>query len=204
MYMIGTLSVFLILSLHYCRGQDFYSFTVNDHLGKEVSLEDYRGKATLVVNVASQCGYTESTYRALKKLHDILSYGNYFSVLAFPCNQFGDQEPLDIPEIIEFVTTEYDVEFPVFNKIPVIGEHADPAFKYLIEESSVVPDWNFYKYLVDHTGHVIKAWATRTSIEEIFDDVQAAVEKAKKAAKSDKSKVEDSSVKDSEARRDEL
>lgn len=196
--------MFLILSLHCCRGQDFYSFTVNDHLGKEVSLEDYRGKATLVVNVASQCGYTESTYRALKKLHDILSYGNYFSVLAFPCNQFGDQEPLDIPEIIEFVTTEYDVEFPVFNKIPVIGEHADPAFKYLIEESSVVPDWNFYKYLVDHTGHVIKAWATRTSIEEIFDDVQAAVEKAKKAAKSDKSKVEDSSVKDSEARRDEL
>ncbi|XP_064114696.1 glutathione peroxidase 7-like isoform X2 [Macrobrachium nipponense] len=139
---------------------------------------------TLVVNVASHCGYTEATYRALKKLHDILSYGDHFSVLAFPCNQFGEQEPLDMPEIINFVTSEYNVEFPIFNKINVIGEDAEPAFRQLTDESSVVPDWNFYKYLVDETGHVIDAWGTATTIESIFDEINFAVEKAKEKSKS--------------------
>ncbi|KAG7161781.1 glutathione peroxidase 7-like [Homarus americanus] len=195
------LSVSLVLALGSCKGEDFYSYKVQDHLGNDVSLEKYRGKVTLVVNVASRCGYTEGTYQALKKLHDILSFGDYFSVLAFPCNQFGDQEPLNMPEIIEFVTNEFDVEFPVFNKIKVIGEHADPAFKRLTEESSVVPDWNFYKYLVDETGHVVAAWGTRTTIEDI---IQAAVEKAKAATKSSSNQTEKSVTTDSEAVKDEL
>lgn len=178
----------MTLVLQCCKGEDFYSHTIKDHNGNDVSLEQYRGKVTLVVNVASRCGYTEKTYRELKKLHDILSFGGFFSVLAFPCSQFGDQELSDMSEIIDFVTSEFDVEFPIFNKINVIGEHADPAFKRLIEESSVVPDWNFYKYLVDETGHTVKAWGTRTSIEEVFDDIQAAVDKAKGASKPDDSK----------------
>lgn len=199
-----TLCLLFYITLQGCRGEDFYSFTVKDHEGSDFALEKYRGKVTLVVNVASQCGYTDSTYRALKKLHDILSYGDFFSVLAFPCNQFGDQEPFDMPEIIEFVTKEYKVEFPIFNKISVVGEHADPAFKFLIETSSVVPDWNFYKYLVDETGQVIGAWGTRTLVEDIFDDIQAAVKKVKaKQARSagGKQKVD---KKESETPKDEL
>lgn len=176
------LALLAALCVSTCSGEDFYSLTVKDHQGQDVALESYRGKVTLVVNVASLCGYTESTYRALKKLHDILSYGDYFSVLAFPCNQFGDQEPYDIEEIVRQITTEYSVEFPIFNKIDVTGERADPAFRHLIEDSSVIPDWNFYKYLVNGSGKVVGAWGTRTTIEEIFDEIQAEVEKAKKAA----------------------
>ncbi|XP_045589961.1 glutathione peroxidase 7 [Procambarus clarkii] len=194
----------LVLGVQCGRGEDFYSYTVKDHAGNNVSLEQYRGKVTLVVNVASRCGYTERTYRELKKLHDILSFGGYFSVLAFPCNQFGDQEPQDMPEIIEFIASEFDVEFPIFNKISVIGEHADSAFKMLVEESSVVPDWNFYKYLVDETGHVVKAWGTRVSIEEIFDEVQAAVDKAKQVAKSKDDKSAAPQATDSDVIKDEL
>ncbi|XP_066953693.1 glutathione peroxidase 7-like [Macrobrachium rosenbergii] len=176
--------VLLISFVKNAAGKDFYSYVVKDHEGEDFSLETYRGKVTLVVNVASHCGYTEPTYRALKKLHDILSYGDHFSVLAFPCNQFGEQEPLDMPEIINFVTSEYNIEFPILNKINVIGEDADPAFRQLTDESSVVPDWNFYKYLVDETGHVIGAWGTATTIESIFDEIHFAVEKAKEKGKS--------------------
>ncbi|KAK8401873.1 hypothetical protein O3P69_001162 [Scylla paramamosain] len=150
--LLSCLAILAALCTTGCAGEDFYSHSVKDHQGQDVALESYRGKVTLVVNVASLCGYTESTYRALKKLHDILSYGGHFSVLAFPCNQFGEQEPLDIEDILEHVTSEYDVEFPVFNKIDVVGPNADPAFRQLIEDSSIVPDWNFYKYLVNGSG----------------------------------------------------
>ncbi|KAG0710560.1 putative glutathione peroxidase 8-B [Chionoecetes opilio] len=179
---LACLALLAALCFTSCLGDDFYSYTVKDHQGQDVALEAYRGKVTLVVNVASQCGYTDITYQALKKLHDILSYGDHFSVLAFPCNQFGEQEPLEIAEIVEHVTSEYEVEFPIFNKIDIVGEHADPAFLSLSESSSVVPDWNFYKYLVDGSGQVVSAWGTRTTIEEIFDEIHAEVKKAKAAA----------------------
>ncbi|XP_068228929.1 glutathione peroxidase 7-like [Palaemon carinicauda] len=191
--MLGIKFLFYVLLVSITRTSaesDFYSYVVKDHEGEDFSLEAYRGKVTLVVNVASQCGYTEATYRALKKLHDILSYGDYFSVLAFPCNQFGEQEPGDMSDIIEFVTSEFNVEFPIFNKINVIGENADPAFRQLTDESSVVPDWNFYKYLVDETGHVIGAWGTSTALETIFDEINVAVEKAKEKGKSKEATTE--------------
>ncbi len=89
---------------------------------------------SLVVNVASLCGYTDSTYRALKRLQDILGYNKKFNVLAFPCNQFGEQEPHEDEVIHNFVKTNYDVEFPIFSKIDVIGENAHPAFKTLISK----------------------------------------------------------------------
>ncbi len=152
-------------------------------------------QVSLVVNVASLCGYTDSSYRGLKRLQDILGYSQKFNVLAFPCNQFGEQEPYEDEAILNFAKTNYDVEFPIFSKVDVIGENAHPAFKNLISElfidinqsivlnwkktnyifaflsgqSSVHPDWNFYKYLVDHNGKVLKAWSTKTTVEEIFD-----------------------------------
>jgi len=155
---------------------DFYSFEVTDIEGNQFSLEKYRGKISLVVNVASMCGYTDTTYRALKRLQDILSYGDKFNVLAFPCNQFGDQEPYDDEAILNFARTNYDVEFPMFSKINIIGEEAHPAFQNLISQSSIHPDWNFYKYLVNKNGTVLKAWSTKTTIEEIFDDIKNAID----------------------------
>ncbi|XP_076060241.1 uncharacterized protein LOC143036580 [Oratosquilla oratoria] len=160
-------------------GNDFYSYSVKDKDGQDVSLENYRGKVTLVVNVASLCGYTDVMYSALTKLHDILSYEGFFSVLAFPCNQFAEQEPSDISEILELVQKEYKSEFPIFDKIEVIGDNASPAFRNLIEQSSVAPEWNFYKYLVDEDGKVIDVWGTKTTIEELFEIIQAAVNRAK-------------------------
>ena len=82
--------------------------------------------------MASLCGYTDTTYRALKRLQDILGYNDKFNVLAFPCNQFGDQEPFEDDVILNFARTNYNVEFPMFAKIDVTGENAHPAFQNLI------------------------------------------------------------------------
>jgi len=155
---------------------DFYSFQVQDIHGQNISLEKYRGTVSLVVNVASLCGYTDSTYRALKRLQDILGYNNKFQVLAFPVNQFGDQEPHDDEVIYNFAKTNYDIEFPMFSKIDVLGENAHPAFKNLISQSSVHPDWNFYKYLVGPDGKVLKAWSTKVTIEDIFESCKSALD----------------------------
>lgn len=92
-------------------------------------------QVSLVVNVATLCGFTDSTYKDLKKLHDILGFGGKFNVLAFPCNQFGDQEPYENEVILNFAKTNYAVEFPMFSKIDVIGEHAHPAYKSLISKT---------------------------------------------------------------------
>merc|ERR1712071_9322 len=164
---------------------DFYSFEVTNIRDEKVSLEKFRGKISLVVNVASLCGYTDANYRSLKRLQDILGYGDKFNVLAFPCNQFGDQEPYDNEAIYNFATTNYDVEFPMFSKIDVIGENAHPAFQNLISQSSIHPDWNFYKYLVNENGNVLKAWSTKTTIEEIFDDIKQAIDALTTAESSD-------------------
>jgi len=161
---------------------DFYTFTTTDIKGNEVNLEKYRGKVSLVVNVASQCGYTDSHYKSMKRLHDILSFKGKFNVLAFPCNQFEEQEPWEENVIEEFATSEYGVEFPMFSKIDVLGEDAAPAFKSLIDQSSVTPDWNFFKYLVDHNGKVLQVWNTKQTIENVFDDIKAAVDTAEELA----------------------
>jgi len=161
---------------------DFYSFTATDIKGNEVNLDKYRGKVSLVVNVASQCGYTDSHYKSLKRLHDILSFKGKFNVLAFPCNQFEEQEPWEENVIEDFATSEYGVEFPMFSKIEVMGENTHPAFKNLIDQSSITPDWNFFKYLVDHNGKVLQVWNTKQTIESIFDEIKAAVDKAEELA----------------------
>lgn len=91
-------------------------------------------QVSLVVNVASLCGYTDSSYKGLKRLQDILGYSKKFNVLAFPCNQFGEQEPHEDEVILNFAKTNYDVEFPIFSKVDVIGENAHPAIKNLISK----------------------------------------------------------------------
>ncbi|CAG0925916.1 unnamed protein product, partial [Notodromas monacha] len=121
----------LIASVTGDENKDFYSFTVKDAQDQDFALEQFRGKVTLVVNVASYCGFTEKHYEALTKLDGILGHDGYFRVLAFPCNQFGEQEPGSMQEIVNFVVNTFHAEFPIFKKIDVVGENADKAFKNL-------------------------------------------------------------------------
>uniref|UniRef100_A0A803VVI9 Glutathione peroxidase n=1 Tax=Ficedula albicollis TaxID=59894 RepID=A0A803VVI9_FICAL len=133
-------------------------------------------RVSLVVNVASECGYTDSHYKALQQLQrDLGPY--HFNVLAFPCNQFGQQEPDTNKEIESFARKTYGASFPMFSKITVSGAGAIPAFKYLIDSTGEEPTWNFWKYLVDPNGKVVKAWDSTISVEEIRPHVTELVRK---------------------------
>ncbi|XP_069780456.1 probable glutathione peroxidase 8 isoform X2 [Narcine bancroftii] len=113
------------------KNKDFYSFQVLNSRGKLVSLEKYRGKASLVVNVASQCEYTEKNYRGLQQLQRELG-PMHFNVLAFPCHQFGKSEPGTNSQIDSFAKSTFGATFPIFGKIRVLGNESEPAFRYLV------------------------------------------------------------------------
>uniref|UniRef100_A0A8C5R7U5 Glutathione peroxidase n=1 Tax=Leptobrachium leishanense TaxID=445787 RepID=A0A8C5R7U5_9ANUR len=132
------LLLLLLLPESLQKDKDFYTFKVVNIRGKLVSLEKYRGSVSLAVNVASQCGYTDGHYKALQQLQRDLG-SSHFNVLAFPCNQFGHQEPDGDREIESFIRRNYSVTFPMFSKIAVSGTGANAAFKYLIgaEQSSL-------------------------------------------------------------------
>ncbi|KAJ8376273.1 hypothetical protein SKAU_G00068530 [Synaphobranchus kaupii] len=148
------------------KQKDFYTFKVVNSRGRLISLEKYRGSVSLVVNVASECGFTEQHYTDLQELQR--DFGPYhFNVLAFPCNQFGQQEPGSDNEIDSFVRRVYGVSFPLFSKIAVIGTGANNVYKYLAESSGKEPDWNFWKYLIDINGNVVNAWGPTVSVKEV-------------------------------------
>ncbi|XP_066528939.1 glutathione peroxidase 7 [Hoplias malabaricus] len=148
------------------KQRDFYSFKVVNSRGRLVSLEKYRGSVSLAVNVASECGFTEEHYTDLQQLQR--DFGPFhFNVLAFPCNQFGQQEPGSDKEIDSFVRRVYGASFPIFSKIAVVGTGANNAFKYLAEVTGKEPDWNFWKYLIDADGKVVGSWGPKVSVKEI-------------------------------------
>jgi glutathione peroxidase len=149
--------------------------TVKTADGSAASLEPYRGKVLLIVNTASKCGFTPQ-YEGLEALHrDYAERG--FEVLAFPCNQFGGQEPGDAAEIANFCTLTYDVTFPVFAKVDVNGSNADPLFERLKSDApgvlgSKAIKWNFTKFLVDREGTVLDRYAPTTKPEDIRKDIE--------------------------------
>eukprot|EP00252_Welwitschia_mirabilis_P023202 TRINITY_DN6514_c0_g1_i1.p1 TRINITY_DN6514_c0_g1~~TRINITY_DN6514_c0_g1_i1.p1 ORF type:complete len:234 (-),score=29.11 TRINITY_DN6514_c0_g1_i1:278-979(-) len=132
-----------------------YDFTVKDIKGKDVKLDAFKGKVLLILNVASQCGFTNSNYTELNVL-----YGRYrdkgLEILAFPCNQFGGQEPGTNEQIEQFACTRYKAEFPLFDKVDVNGDSAIPLYKFLkSSKGGLFGDdvkWNFTKFLVDKDG----------------------------------------------------
>ena len=153
-----------------------HDFSVRDIQGRERSLAEWRGKVLLVVNVASQCMYTPQ-YEGLQKLHAEHA-GKGFSVLGFPCDQFGHQEPGDEGEIRDFCQTRYQVDFPMFAKIEVNGEHAHPLYAWLRKQApgilgSTRIKWNFTKFLVDPEGRVVRRYAPSTAPERLQRDVLA-------------------------------
>lgn len=158
--------------------QTVYDFSVRTKDGSTKSLADYRGKALVIVNVASKCGLTLQ-YEALQKLYT--EYSGYgFEILAFPCNQFADQEPGTDAEIQSFCTLNYGVTFPVFAKIDVNGEHEDPLYTWLKSEKKdllVISaiEWNFSKFLIDREGRVLERYLPTTDPMSMEADIRVAL-----------------------------
>ncbi len=151
-----------------------YAFSALDADKKEHSLEEYAGKVLLVVNVASQCGFTPQ-YEGLEKLQQ--KYGKGFTVLGFPCNQFGQQEPGDENEIKNFCSLKYNVTFPLFAKINVNGANAHPLYQFLKKQKPgflgiQAIKWNFTKFLVDKNGQVVKRYSPMAKPEDLASDIE--------------------------------
>ena len=144
--------------------------------GSTTDLSPHKGEVMLIVNVASKCGFTPQ-YEGLEVLQR--QYRDRgFSVLGFPCNQFGAQEPGDAEEIASFCKLTYDVDFPIFAKIEVNGEDAAPIYRYLKNEApgllgSRAIKWNFTKFLIDRSGKVVKRYAPQTKPEQLAKDIEA-------------------------------
>lgn len=151
-----------------------YDFSVPTAAGKQQSLADYRGKVLLIVNTASKCGFTPQ-YKELEELYQIYK-DKKFMVLAFPCNQFLNQEPGTNDEIQTFCQVNYGVSFPVFGKIDVKGAHAHALFTYLTEQApgwlGKGIKWNFTKFLVDGQGQVRERYAPMTKPNEIAPAIE--------------------------------
>ena len=139
--------------------KSIYDFSVKDIDHEEISLEKFKGKTLLIVNVASRCGFT-SQYTGLQSLYEKYK-DKGFEILAFPCNQFGSQEKGTNDEIKEFCSTEYNVSFKLFDKIEVIGDNASPLFKKLTQDAGREIQWNFTKYLLNKDGDFVRGFGTQ-------------------------------------------
>jgi glutathione peroxidase len=152
-----------------------FDFQATSLDGKPVDLAQYRGKALLIVNTASKCGFTPQ-YQGLEAVYREL-HGRGLEVLGFPCNQFGSQEPGTEEEIGAFCEKNYGVSFPMFAKVDVNGDDAHPLWKHLKGEAPGVLGleaikWNFTKFLIGRDGKVVKRYAPQTKPEEIADDIE--------------------------------
>lgn len=157
---------------------DIFSIQAERLDGNPQPLESYRGKVLLVVNVASKCGFTPQ-YTGLEALYQQYREQG-LEILAFPCNQFGHQEPGDADEIASFCSTTYPVSFPVFAKVEVNGAQTHPLYQHLKAEKSGLLGtggikWNFTKFLIGRNGQVIKRYAPTDKPETLSADIEAAL-----------------------------
>lgn len=155
--------------------KSIYDFEVKDINGQAQSLKKYQGKTLLIVNVASKCGFT-SQYTELEQIYKEYKDSG-LEILAFPCNQFGAQEPGDAEEIKSFCSLTYNVTFPLFQKIDVNGDEAAPVYTYLKESlpgilGSKLIKWNFTKFLVDKEGRPVERYAPNDKPLDIAKDIK--------------------------------
>lgn len=151
-----------------------YDFSATTNSGADHALADYQGKVLLVVNTASECGFTPQ-YKGLEEL-----YKTYVDrglvVLGFPCDQFGGQEPGDDDDIADFCELNFGVTFPLYSKVDVNGSDAHPLFKWLRSEKKGTfgskVRWNFTKFLIDADGNVVKRYGSTTKPEDISADIE--------------------------------
>ncbi|XID94188.1 glutathione peroxidase [Paenibacillaceae bacterium WGS1546] len=148
-----------------------HRFTTRAANGEAVKLSDYAGKALLIVNTASQCGFTPQ-YADLQALHETYE-ARGLVVMGFPCNQFGGQEPGTAEEVQTFCSVNYGVTFPIFEKVEAIGPNADPIFRYLTDATGAEIKWNFTKFLVDKEGKAVKAYESAAKPLELGPDIEA-------------------------------
>ena len=155
--------------------ESFYDFKANDINGKEVSMSSFEGKVVLIVNVASGCGFTPQ-YEGLQKLYDVHKEEG-LEILAFPCNQFGEQEKGDGEEIKNFCEKNYSITFPIFEKVEVNGNDAHPIFKFIKEQKKGFMGtesikWNFSKFLLSKNGEVIRRYGSLDIPENLEEDIK--------------------------------
>ncbi len=160
--------------------ESIYSFEVKNINGKMSSLAEYKNKVLLVVNVASKCGFTYQ-YEGLERLYEKYK-DKGLVVLGFPCNQFGDQEPGNEEEIKNFCSLTYNVKFPIFGKIEVNGDTAEPLYKYLKEQKKGIfgtgkIKWNFTKFLIDRNGSVQNRFGPTKKPEDLTHDIEKLLSK---------------------------
>jgi glutathione peroxidase len=152
-----------------------YDFNATSLTGEDTPLKRFEGKVLLIVNTASACGFTPQ-YKGLEVLQQKYA-ARGFSVLGFPCNQFGRQEPGSAAEIGQFCSSNYAVSFPMFDKIDVNGDNAHPLYQYLRGEKSGLLGssikWNFTKFLIDRSGKVVGRHAPTTTPEQLTKDIEA-------------------------------
>ncbi len=152
-----------------------YQFECDDIKGKKVQMSEYKDKVLLIVNTASKCGFTPQ-YEGLEKLQKNYSEKG-FSVLGFPCNQFGKQEPGDSAAIQSFCDLTYQTSFPLFKKIDVNGDNAAPIYQYMKSQAPGILGskgikWNFTKFLINRNGEVIKRFAPNDKPENLSQPIE--------------------------------
>lgn len=152
-----------------------YDYQVKKSDGSEVSMNEFQGKTLLIVNVASRCGFTPQ-YDGLQDLYQKY-HDRGFEILAFPCNQFGGQEPGTNQEIQQFCQVNYGISFPIMDKVEVNGSNADPLFQFLKKEAKGILGteaikWNFTKFLVSKTGEVMNRFAPTDTPESLEKHIE--------------------------------
>ncbi|MCG5515755.1 MULTISPECIES: glutathione peroxidase [unclassified Ectothiorhodospira] len=152
-----------------------YDFEATDIQGNPRPLSEFAGRVLLITNVASQCGFT-GQYSGLQALQDRF-HERGFDVLAFPCNQFGNQEPGDESQIAQFCSTRFQANFPLFTKVEVNGDNAHPLYQHLKAQApglmgTQAVKWNFTKFLVDREGQVVRRYAPNTDPKDIAQDIE--------------------------------
>jgi len=176
--------IYLSINLTFAQSSDergkgmtksIYEFVVKDINGNDVELSTYKDKVLLIVNVASECGYTPQ-YEGLQSLYDKYKFEG-FEILAFPCNDFGGQEPGTNEEIQEFCSANFGVTFKLFDKIKVLGDEKVPLYEMLINNPSTENGdikWNFEKFLISKNGEVVARY--RSAVEPLSDEIVTAIE----------------------------
>uniref|UniRef100_A0A7E4VBF8 Glutathione peroxidase n=1 Tax=Panagrellus redivivus TaxID=6233 RepID=A0A7E4VBF8_PANRE len=167
--------IYFACSVMSAEDRTIYQFTVKDSDGADVSLEKYRGKVVLIVNVASACGLTDSNYKQLKELLDTY-HERGLEIAAFPCNQFGGQEPGCDADIKNFIADKYKFDPDLYSKINVNGADAAPLYQFLKkEQGGTLIDaikWNFTKFLVNREGRVVERFAPTTAPKDIVKYIE--------------------------------
>ncbi|KAH9610323.1 hypothetical protein KSS87_019313 [Heliosperma pusillum] len=180
---LSNLSGFSVKPLHFSSGihartatdKTIHDFTVKDIDGNDTPLSKFKGKVLLIVNVASKCGLTSSNYSELSQVYEKYKPQG-LEILAFPCNQFGGQEPGSNNEIKNFACTRYKAEYPIFDKVDVNGPNTAPVYQFLKSSAGGflgdLVKWNFEKFLVDKNGKVVERYPPTTSPIQIEKDIQ--------------------------------